>query len=101
MKLTQPPAQFIHKSDGNRIFEVSPLGSRYGVISVKELDNQIKVRTIEDGTEQMDEFCATLTNQSLRGVDPEYRERREIDDDIQDLLHILGYTVVDQDVRSY
>lgn len=101
MKVTQPPSQFIDESDGNQIFEVSPLGSRYEVIAVKQLNNGIEVRAIEHGTEREVEFRATPTNQSFDGVTVDSKEQRNIDDDIQNVLHMLGYAVVDENFKSY
>lgn len=101
MRVTQPPSQFIDESDGQLIEEVSPVGSRYEVIAVKQLDDGIEVRAIEDGTDRINEFRAALTDQRFRGVAVEDLSRRDIDDDIQDIVHMLGYTLIDKSIKSY
>ncbi|MDB9247502.1 hypothetical protein PN419_00575 [Halorubrum ezzemoulense] len=101
MNVTEPPSRFVDESDGQPIEEVNPVGSRYETVAVKRLDDGIEIRAIEHGTEEVNEYQASLTEQLFQGVSIDGKGRRNIDDDIQDILHLLGFTLVDDSVKTY
>lgn len=101
MQVNTPPQRFVDESDGQPIEEIEPAGSRFGTIAVKRLDDGIEVRAIERGTEQVHEFHAQLTEQLYRGVSVDGIPRRDIDEDILDTLQLLGYTAVDDEIKTY
>lgn len=102
MQVKKPPTRFVDKKDGNPIEQFKPQGSRYEVIEIKRTDDGVHIKTQEAGTDKVDEFIASLTDQMYRGVSPDDgTRRRDIDDDVLDALHQAGYVTIDQSVKRY
>ena len=101
MKVTNTPKRLVDKEDGQAIEEVDPDGSRFESIAVKRHEDSIEVKAKEHGTEDVTEFRAELTDELFRGVTVEGIPRRQIDDDIQDVLTLLGYAFVDKTIKGY
>ena len=102
MEVQSPPTRLVHEKDGNPIRSVEPVSSRYEKIAVKKLDGCIEIKALERGTEEITDFRVELTDELYRGVaieeDP---QRRALDDDLEDVLHLLGYTTVDTETKQY
>jgi hypothetical protein len=103
MEVQSPPTKFVDQEDGQPIRSVEPVGSRYQEIAVKKLkDGGVEIRAVEHGTEEITEFQATLTDEMYRGVDLQHETRRRtLDNDIEDVLQLLGYTVTDPRAKGY
>lgn len=102
MKVTNPPQKLIDESDGQPVEEINPDGSRFEKIAVKELDDGVEVRARERGTDEVTAFVAESTDELYGGVSVEGTDRRrDIDDDVQDALQLVGYTLVDESVKAY
>ena len=101
MKVTKPPKRFVDEEDGQTVEEVDPDGSRFESIAVKRLEDSIEIKAKKHGTEDVTEFRAELTDELFRGVTVEGIPRRQIDDDIQDVLTLLGYAFVDKTIKEY
>ena len=102
MQVTTPPQRFVDQSDGCAVEEIQPEGSRFKKIAIKKLDDSIEVRALEHGTENVIEFTADLTETLNQGVEPTGDTRRaDIDDDIEDALTLVSYTLIDPDVQGY
>lgn len=82
--------------DGQPIEELTLEGSRFDAVAVKRLDEGIEVRAIDEEHEYVVEFETRLTETLFKGVQhPDNGpQRRDIDDDIQDAIHTVGYTLV-------
>lgn len=101
MKVTDT-ARFIDDS-GNPVEEMDVAGSRFDRIAIKILDDGIHVRAHEEGTDEIIDFEASLTEQLFKGVqlpDEYSRRRRDVDNDLLDALHSAGYTLVDTDTTE-
>lgn len=102
MQVSTSPERFVDEADGFPIEQIRPEGSRFEVVNIKRRDEDIEVRARDGVSEDVVEFTASLTDQLHRGVNVDGpQRRRDIDDDLQDLLHIIGYTVVDTDVKRF
>lgn len=101
MIVQHPPDRLIDESDGSPIESIQPTGSRFERIDIKRRDDTVIVRAQEGGTDTVIEFEAELIEQLFRGVDVKGKRRRDVDDDIQDALQLVGYSIVDRDTRAY
>lgn len=100
MLVNQPPERFVDTSDDQPIESIRPEGSRYARIDIKRLDDGVHVKAQEHNG-AVTELTADTTDQMYCGVDISGKRRRDIDDDIQDALQLLGYCVVDRNTRQY
>lgn len=102
MRVTAPPDRFIDEQDGQPIKQLEPEGSRYEQIAIKRLDDGVEIRAKEVGVEEPITLQATLNDQMFRGVtlDDDTR-RRDLDDDLLDALHLVGYCLIDESTRGY
>ena len=101
MIVTQPPKRFLDEDDGSPIESIEPEGSRFEQIDVKRTDDGVEVRAKEAGTGEVTEIQAPLTEQMFRGVSADGDRPREIDDDIRDALSLVGYALVDDQIKGY
>ena len=101
MIVNNPPQRFVD-SEENPIESIKPEGSRYEQIDIKRMDDTIEMRAKEAGTDRVTEFTATLTDQMFRGVtEDDGRRPREMEQDLRDALRLVGYTLVDRQVKGY
>jgi hypothetical protein len=71
-------------------------------VEVKGNGEALLVMARESATGNIVKMEATLSNKTLRGVFVESESRRrDVRDDLQDALELLGYTVLDQEVQQY
>lgn len=102
MEVKSKPQAFVDESDDRPIREIEPVGSRFDAIAIKRLKDSIEVRARKHGTDNIIEFQAETIDQLYRGVSIQGDvSRRDLDDDLEDALQLLGYTAVDRDTRSY
>jgi hypothetical protein len=101
MIVQHPPDRLIDQSDGSPIESIKPTGSRFERIDIKRRNDTIVVRAKEGGTDNVVEFEMELIEQLFRGVDVKGKRRRDVDDDIQDALQLVGYSIVDRDTQAY
>lgn len=101
VEIPEPPERYIDDTDGAPIEYVEPKNSRFDGIGIKQRDNEIEVRAYDQSSDRVIEFTAELTNKQWRGVTVDRGRRREIDDDIQDVLTVVGYALIDDDIESY
>jgi len=100
MKLEEPTRSI--DDSGNPIEEMRVSGSRFDKIAIKRLDEGIEVRAHDEGRDAVIEFTANLAEELYKGVAIDGVERRrDIDDDLQDALHAVGYALIDPDVRDF
>jgi len=100
MRLESPTRSI--DSDGNPIEEIEVLRSRFDRIAIKRTDGGVEVRAHDESVDAVVEFEAALTDERYKGVSivgPQ--RRRDVDDDLQDALHAVGYALVDTDVRNF
>jgi hypothetical protein len=102
MNVETHPERFLDKSDDRPIDEIIPSGSRFDTIAVKRLDDGVEVRAHDTTSDDVVTFTASITDQLFRGVSVDGpQRRRDIDDDLQDALALLGYAVSDPDIKDY
>lgn len=101
MIVNDPPQRFVDSED-NPIESIEPEGSRYEQIDIKRTDDGIVVKAKEAGTDRITEFSATMTDQMFRGVElDDGRRPRELDEDFRAILKMVGYQVVDRQIKGY
>lgn len=101
MIVNDPPERFVDP-DGNPIESIKPEGSRYEQIDIKKTDDEVVVKAKAAGTDEIAEFSATLTGQMFRGVKlDDGRRPRELDEDFRTVLQMVGYQVVDRQIKGY
>lgn len=101
MKVTTPPEQCIDEADGAPVKYIEPDNSRFESIVIKQLADSIEVKAKDANTGRMTEFTATVRDSKLRSVTVDDGRRRDIDDDLQDVLTLVGYTLVDADIQQF
>ncbi len=102
MRVEHPPERFIDDSDGAPIEQILPDGSRFDKIDVKRTDDKIEVRAHDEGADHTVEITASINEELYRGVTIDGPQRpRDVDEDIRDVLHLVGYTAVDDGTKAY
>jgi len=97
MHVEQPPEQLIDQSDGHPIERIRPSGSRYDIIAVKATDTEIVVKAHEGASDSTNSWRFPLQEKLLQAAGIDDQRRRDIDDDIQDAVQLVGYTLSDID----
>lgn len=86
--------------EGNVVYEVSLGGSRYDTITATRTDDQLLIEAKHVGTDDIDEFSLSLTDELYKGVAHESRTRRTFEDDLQDILQYMGFTLTNNSIAS-
>ena len=97
MHIDDTPERLIDQTDGEPVERIYPKASRFEQIEVKAGENEVIVKAQEVGTEDITTVEFPMVQKLFRGVIPEDGRRRDVDDDILDVLHLVGYCVNDRD----
>ncbi len=102
MYVSEPPKRYVDEQDGQPIQQIRPASSMFDQVEVKGNGEALLVMARESATGNIVKMEAALSDKTLRGVFVESESRRrDVRDDLQDALELLGYTVLDQEVQQY
>lgn len=101
MQVTQAPERYTNETN-DPVSHYEPEHSRWDQVSLMRSGNELIVRAREARTEEIMEKRFTLGERTFKAVQPPTGEqRRDIDDDLLDLLLLEGYAVGDTGVQQY
>jgi len=88
-------------SSGNPVEVLRLDNNRFDQVEVKhDLDtDRLHVRAHDTVTDETVDESFTLRDELYKGAEPDGKLRRDVNDDIQDVLLSVGYTAVDSQLR--
>jgi len=103
MYVGSQPERFL--VDGDPVTQLTVEDSRFERVAVRRLDDGIEVRAEDSERDEIIELQAQLTDKLYKGIeltDSGYpSRRRHIEDDLHEIIQLVGYTLVEDDVARY
>lgn len=102
MQVIDPPQRYIDKETDDPIEQIKPQGSRFEKIEVQQSEDKLTIMALESADNEVHEYEAPIVEKMLRGVRVRGTpRRRDMAEDLQDALELLGYTVLDTQIQQY
>ena len=102
MQISTAPERFTDTETDAPVTHYEPDASRFDEVSIMRRDDQLVVRARDARTEAIVEKTFSIDDRMFRGAQPPGTEqRRDIDDDLLDILLLEGYCVADSGVQQY
>lgn len=101
MQITKPPNRFKSEQD-EPITNYEPDNARWEEVSLMRRGDELIVRAKDASTEEIIEQTFSVGQRTFKALRPPTgKRRRDVDDDLLDLLLLEGYAVADGGVQQY